>query len=79
MEGNAKFNEVSGQVISYEDGLPLPGASIIIQGTTIGTTTDMEGMYSLAIPADAGLLECNFIGMKSMQKRILILDEYVCI
>lgn len=65
-----KFNEVSGQVISADDGQPLPGASLIFKGTTIGTTTDMDGMYSLSIPTNADLLECSFIGMKPMQKTI---------
>lgn len=67
---NKKYNTVSGQVISTEDNLPLPGATIIIQGTTIGTTTDMDGQYSLAIPANGGVLECSFIGMKTTQRRI---------
>lgn len=67
---NKKFNEVSGQVISADDGLSLPGVSVVFQGTTIGTTTDMDGRYSLAIPANGGILECNFIGMKKMEKRI---------
>lgn len=67
---NKKFNEVSGQVISAEDGEAIPGASIVFQGTTIGTTSDMDGRYSLAIPANSGMLECSFVGMKKMAKRI---------
>lgn len=67
---NKKFNEVSGQVISADDGLSLPGVTVVFQGTTIGTTTDMDGRYSLAIPANGGVLECSFIGMKKMEKRI---------
>lgn len=65
-----KYHTVSGQVISADDNLPLPGASISIQGTTIATTTDLEGKYSLAIPTNGGVLECTFIGMKTMVRRI---------
>ncbi len=67
---NQKFNEVSGQVVSAADGSPLPGASLVFKGTTIGTTSDMDGRYSLALPNNTGLLECHFIGMRPMQKII---------
>jgi TonB-linked SusC/RagA family outer membrane protein len=51
---------VSG-TISDADG-PLPGANIIVQGTTIGTTTDFDGIYKLDnVPLD-GVLEASFIG-----------------
>lgn len=65
-----KYHTVSGQVISAEDHLPLPGATITIQGTTIGTTTDMDGKYSLSIPVNGGALECSFIGMKTQERQI---------
>lgn len=65
-----KYHTVSGQVISTEDNLPLPGATITIQGTTIGTTTDMDGKYSLSIPVNGGALECSFIGMKTQERQI---------
>lgn len=72
---NTKYSTVSGQVISTEDNLPLPGATIIIQGTTIGTTTDMEGNYSLSIPANGGALECSFIGMETQERQIT--NQYI--
>lgn len=55
---------VSGTVTAKEDGQPLPGVSVVIQGTTIGTITDFDGNYALGVPAD-GILEFSYIGMKS--------------
>ncbi|MEN8250860.1 MAG: SusC/RagA family TonB-linked outer membrane protein, partial [Bacteroidota bacterium] len=52
---------VSGTVTSSEDGLPMPGVSIIIVGTSTGTSTDFDGNYSL--DANNGdQLQFNFIG-----------------
>ncbi len=42
---------------------PLPGASVIVQGTTIGAITDLEGNFTLDIPNDAKIIEVSFIGM----------------
>ncbi|MDG1272099.1 MAG: SusC/RagA family TonB-linked outer membrane protein [Flavobacteriaceae bacterium] len=54
---------VSGS-ITDEEGTPLPGASVIIQGTDQGVTTDFDGNYSISI--DRGqTLEASFIGYKT--------------
>ncbi|MBS3771049.1 MAG: TonB-dependent receptor [Bacteroidales bacterium] len=52
--------EISGTVTNTE-GEPLPGVNIVVQGTTIGTTTDMDGNYTIEAPADATLL-FSFVG-----------------
>ena len=54
---------VTGTVTDASDGSTLPGVSVVIQGTTVGTTTDAEGNYELSnVPEDA-VLEFSFIGM----------------
>ncbi len=53
---------VSGQ-ISDDTGQTLPGVNVIVKGTTTGTTTDIEGNYSLNAPEDA-ILVFSFIGYK---------------
>ena len=53
--------EVTGQVTDSETGDPLPGVNIVVQGTTIGTTTDMDGNYTIEAPADATLV-FSFVG-----------------
>ncbi len=53
---------VGGTVISQEDGEPLPGVSVIIQGTTTGTVTDLDGSYSISVPSGDRVLEFSYIG-----------------
>ena len=53
-------NEISGR-ITDETGSPLPGVSVLVKGTTTGTSTDNEGRYNLSAPADA-VLTISFIG-----------------
>jgi len=57
---------VSGRVTSADDNQPLPGVSIIVKGTTTGTTTRADGTYSLNVPAN-GTLTFSFIGYQSQE------------
>jgi TonB-linked SusC/RagA family outer membrane protein len=58
---------VSGTVTSADDKLTLPGATVVLKGTMVGTTTDINGSYSLdKIPTDATLV-FSFIGMVSQE------------
>ena len=65
MVGFSQQKVVSGNVTD-ENGLPLPGAAIIEQGTTNGTTTDFDGNYSIEV-GDNAVLEVSFIGYKKQQ------------
>ncbi len=62
--------EISGTVTSSEDELGVPGASVLVKGTTTGTITDLNGNYSLDVPADATILMYSFIGMKTREINI---------
>lgn len=53
---------VSGNVTTSVDGESLPGVSIVIKGTSIGTVTDIDGNFNLNVPSDA-ILVFSFIGM----------------
>ena len=48
-------------------GRPLPGVTIIIEGTTIGTITGVDGSYALSNVPDDGTLTFSFIGMKTLK------------
>lgn len=62
----AQSRSVSGNVTSTVDGMGIPGASIAVQGTKIGATTDFDGNYK--IEAKAGdVLVFSFIGFKSQK------------
>jgi len=82
---------VSGKVFD-SDRSPLPGANVVVKGTTIGTITDMNGNYSITLPPDANHLTFSFIGFKektlpirsetmnvTLEEDILALDEVVTI
>ncbi|WP_020528032.1 SusC/RagA family TonB-linked outer membrane protein [Flexithrix dorotheae] len=56
---------VSGKVID-NDGEPLPGVSILIKGTTVGTTSDFEGNYKLEVSSTA-ILQFSFIGFQTKE------------
>lgn len=59
--------EVSGTVTSATDGEALPGVNISVKGTTIGTTTDFEGAYSIKVPAANDTLVFSFIGYQTQE------------
>ena len=61
---NDLSNTVSG-IVTDESGEPLIGATVMIKGSTIGTATDLDGKYSLAIPAGGGDLQIAYIGFNT--------------
>ncbi len=61
----AQTQQITGRVTSSEDGLGVPGASIVVKGTTFGTITDFDGNYTLNAPEDAVALIFSFVGMKT--------------
>ena len=50
-------------VVTDESGEPLIGAGVVVEGTTIGTVTGIDGDYELTVPADAVNLVFSFIGL----------------
>jgi len=61
---------ISGTVTSSEDGLPVPGVSVTVKGTTVGAITGMDGKYSLPVPASSKTLMFSFIGFKTQEVAI---------
>ncbi len=61
--------EITGKVTDTR-GLPVPGVSIIVKGTTIGTVTNGNGEFSLSIPLNAEILQFSFVGMKTQEVAI---------
>lgn len=58
---------VTGKVVSQEDGEPVIGASIKIEGTKTGTVTDVDGNFSLVAPSGNAKLVISYLGMKSQK------------
>ncbi|MDD2382225.1 MAG: carboxypeptidase-like regulatory domain-containing protein, partial [Mariniphaga sp.] len=73
--------EISGKVTD-SSGLPLPGVSVIVKGTTLGTVSNSDGEFLLYIPIDAKVLQFSFVGMQTQEVAIggrnsfsIVMDE----
>ena len=64
LSGNALQQQrvITGRVTGT-DGQPMVGVTVIVQGTTIGTVTDVDGNFTLEVPVDAQRLVISFVGM----------------
>jgi len=61
---------VTGVVTSEEDGSTLPGVSVVVKGTVLGTTTNTNGEYSITVPEGYNTLVFTFVGMKPLEVNI---------
>ena len=87
----AQNKNVSGTV-SDESGVPLPGATVIVSGTSNGVSTDFDGFYSLSV-SEGSSLEISYVGMTTqtvligsdstynvtLQKDVSSLDEVILV
>ena len=58
----AQDRTISGTITAREDGLPLPGVSVVVKGTQLGTQTNVDGKYTLQVPSGSNQLEFRFVG-----------------
>jgi len=63
----AQTRTITGKVTSAQDGMGIPGVTVMVKGTTIGTTTDIDGNYSFAVQPDHRTLIFRFVGMISQE------------
>jgi len=61
---------VTGTVISAEDGEPIPGASVLLEGTKTGVVTNVEGKFALTVPTNVKRLEVSCSGMIKQLVRV---------
>ena len=59
----AQTTTITGTVTDSQSGEPIPGVSVVVRGTTIGTITRVDGTYTLSVPEDATNLLYSFVGM----------------
>jgi hypothetical protein len=62
------INKVTGNIVSSDDGLVVPGVSIRVKGTSIGTQADAGGNYSIQVPNNNAILEYSFIGYEKVER-----------
>ena len=60
----AQTSRVTGVVTAEEDGLPVVGASVLVNGTTLGTITDIDGKFTITnVPSSSKTLRVSYVGM----------------
>ncbi|MFB6272081.1 MAG: SusC/RagA family TonB-linked outer membrane protein [Salinibacter sp.] len=67
---HAQDRTVSGTVTDAENGEPLPGVNVTAPGTNIGTSTNLQGKYSLTVPPDVDSLAFSFVGYRRVVRAI---------
>nr|WP_294946436.1 SusC/RagA family TonB-linked outer membrane protein [uncultured Mucilaginibacter sp.] len=65
----AQNRTVSGTVVAKDDGLPVPGATVKVKGTTIGTQTTTTGKFTLSVPAGSTLV-VSFLGYTTQEVKL---------
>ncbi|NEU10339.1 TonB-dependent receptor [Flavihumibacter sp. R14] len=63
----AQNRTISGKVIAATDGLPLPGVTVTVKGSSIGTQTDAAGLFQLNVPSSSSTLVFKYIGFKILE------------
>ena len=63
----AQTRDVTGVVTSADDGATIPGASVVVKGTTVGTITDMDGKFTLKVPQGSSALMISFVGFATQE------------
>ncbi|APA64059.1 TonB-dependent receptor [Maribacter sp. 1_2014MBL_MicDiv] len=58
---------ISGTVLDGDTNTPLPGATVMVKGTTNGTSTDFDGNFTINASAESGTLVVSYIGFNSKQ------------
>ena len=61
MQLSAQEGTVKGKVTDASDGTPLPGATVVVKGTTTGTATDIDGNYSISVKPNT-VLVFSYVG-----------------
>ena len=68
--GNAMAQKTITGTVTADDGTPLPGVTVVVKGTSIGTVTNTDGEYNLTVPDNANTLVFSFIGLKTQEIEI---------
>ena len=72
----AQTRQITGVVTSGDDGTSIPGVSVVVKGSTLGTITDMDGKFTLKVPQTAKALSVSFVGMSSAEVTLTSASNY---
>ncbi|WP_347159548.1 SusC/RagA family TonB-linked outer membrane protein [Pontibacter chitinilyticus] len=66
----AQVRTITGKVTDASSNQPLPGVTVLVKGTTVGTATDADGTYTLNVPDAGNTLVFRFVGYQTTEKTI---------
>ncbi|MDO9554477.1 MULTISPECIES: SusC/RagA family TonB-linked outer membrane protein [Rhodonellum] len=61
---------VKGQVMSGDDNLPVPGATILLKNSQKGTITDVDGLYTIEVPSTGSILIFSYVGYNTQEVQV---------
>lgn len=61
---------ITGRVVDSQDGTPLPGVNVLGKNSTIGTTTDVDGMYQITVADEITALVFSYVGYQNQEVEI---------
>lgn len=70
-----EMKKISG-VVRDKEGNVLPGVTVLLKGTSIGTSTDVKGKFVLNVPGEGMVLQLSFVGMKNLEVPVLDKIEF---
>ncbi|MFV0290178.1 MAG: carboxypeptidase-like regulatory domain-containing protein, partial [Mangrovibacterium sp.] len=65
----AQTKSISGKVLDAQ-GVAIPGATIVVKGTTTGTLTDVDGNFTLQNVSEDAIIQISFVGMKTSEVKV---------
>jgi TonB-dependent SusC/RagA subfamily outer membrane receptor len=69
-QATAQDRNISGRVTDRTSGQGLPGVTVVVKGTTLGTSTNSDGIFALSVPTSATTLSFSFVGYTSIEQAI---------
>ena len=70
LSATAQDLTITGTIVSDIEDEPLPGATVLVKGTTIGTSADIDGSYRLNVPPEATTLIFSFVGYETLEREL---------
>ncbi len=72
----AQSRKITGTVIGADDGQPIPGVSVKVAGSNVGTQTKVDGKFAITLPSGANSLDVSFIGYATQHVNITVASNY---
>ena len=69
---SAQFGEIYGVIVEKNSGEPLPGANVTVEALVLGTVSDIDGHYSLKLPAGKNHVKISFVSYSTIETDVTV-------